>query len=429
MVSHKDNTPHKGNDKENQNSMYLDSTDTGVKKTVRLQGHIVDSGIMASVLDTIVSRQGTFRFEKFEIGKTNVDPTVTILTIMTQTELQMHQIMSELTQLGAFVEGENVQTDPAPANGIVPDSFYSTTNHRTVVMLQGIWVEVENQMMDSVIVVSPHATRAICKKPRYVKKGELVVVGRTGIHVMPREKSRGRSVFDFMGSGVSSERNATILIKEVAGVLKETKSHHGTICAVAGPAIIHTGGYPYLASLIKKGYVDCLLSGNALAVHDIENALYGTSLGISLTSGKNVEGGHRHHMAAINEVNKQGGIKGLYECGKLTSGIFYECLNRGIDFALAGSLRDDGPLLDVITDFVLAQERYRELLADVDLVLMLATMLHSIAVGNMLPSYVKTVCVDIHADAVTKLADRGSFHAVGIVTDVSLFLKVLDSFL
>jgi lysine-ketoglutarate reductase/saccharopine dehydrogenase-like protein (TIGR00300 family) len=400
-----------------------------ITKTVRLQGHIVDSGIMASVLDTIVSLNGTFRFEKFEIGKTNVDPSVTVLTIITPTHREMSQIMSELTQLGAFVEGENALTEKAPADGIVPAAFYSTTNHRTAVMIDEKWVEVDNQMMDSVIVISPDFTRAGCKKPRYVKKGELVVVGRNGIHVMPKEKSRRRSVFDFMGSGVSSERNATILIKEVADVIRDTKSQGGKICAVAGPAIVHTGGCLYLASLIKKGYVDCLLSGNALAVHDIENALYGTSLGISLLSGKNVEGGHRHHMAAINEVNKEGGIRGFYEAGKLTSGIFYECLTQGIDFALAGSLRDDGPLRDVITDSIQAQERYRELLTDVDLVLMLATMLHSIAVGNMLPSYVKTVCVDIHADTVTKLADRGSFHAVGIVTDVSLFLKVLDSFL
>jgi lysine-ketoglutarate reductase/saccharopine dehydrogenase-like protein (TIGR00300 family) len=400
-----------------------------IERTVRLQGHIVDSGIMASVLDTIISQNGKFRFEEFEIGKTNIDPSVTVLTIITQTEDQMDQVMSELTQLGAFVEGENVQTEKAPADGIVPNTFYSTTNHRTAVMLQGKWVEVDDQMMDSVIVVSPDYTRATCRKPRHVKKGDLVVVGRTGIHVMPGEKSRHRSVFDFMGSGVSSERNATILIKEVADVLKETKAKQGRICAVAGPAVVHTGGYSYLASLIRKGYIDCLLSGNALAVHDIENTLYGTSLGISLASGKNIEGGHRHHMAAINEVNSHGGIRGLYDAGKLTSGVFYECLTRGVDYALAGSIRDDGPLQDVITDSVQAQERYRELLKDVDLVLMLATMLHSIAVGNMLPSYVRTVCVDIHADTVTKLADRGSFHAVGIVTDVSLFLRVLDSFL
>ncbi|MBU7032495.1 MAG: TIGR00300 family protein [Theionarchaea archaeon] len=400
-----------------------------IKRTVRLQGHIVDSGIMASVLDTIIRQNGKFQFEEFEIGKTNIDPSVTVLTIITRTETQMDQIMSELTQLGAFVEGENVRVEHAPADGIVPDTFYSTTNHRTAVMLQGTWVEVDNQMMDSVIVVSPDLALASCRKPRYVKRGDLVVVGRTGIHVMPMEKSRRRSVFDFMGSGVSSERNATILIKEVADVLRETKTKEGKICAVAGPAVVHTGGYSYLASLIRKGYIDCLLSGNALAVHDIENALYGTSLGISLTSGKKVEGGHRHHMAAINEVNHHGGIRGLYDSGRLTSGIFYECLKRGIDYALAGSLRDDGPLLDVISDSIQAQERYRELLDGVNLVLMLATMLHSIAVGNMLPSYVRTVCVDIHADTVTKLADRGSFHAVGIVTDVSLFLRVLDSFL
>jgi lysine-ketoglutarate reductase/saccharopine dehydrogenase-like protein (TIGR00300 family) len=232
-----------------------------------------------------------------------------------------------------------------------------------------------------------------------------------------------------MNSVVSSERNITVFVKRVADIMKETKSRNGKICVVAGPAVIHTGGSGHLASLIRKGYVDCILSGNALAVHDVETVLFGTSLGISLESGRSVEGGHRHHMAAINQINKYGGIRGLFENGMLNSGIFCECLKNNVQYALAGSIRDDGPIPDVITDSSAAQEEYIKLLRDIDLTLMLATMLHSIAVGNMLPSYARTICVDINPAAVTKLVDRGSFQASGIVTDVSLFLQVLDSLL
>ncbi|MBU7013272.1 MAG: TIGR00300 family protein [Theionarchaea archaeon] len=400
-----------------------------VEKTVRLQGHLVDSDIMSSVLDRIVSLEGKFRFEEFDIGKTNVDPSVTILTVFAKDNEHMGLILGELTQLGAFVDDENAMVEKAPADCVVPENFYSTTNHRTAIRIKGTWVEVEEQMMDSVIVVSPDYERASCKKLRYIEKDDYVVVGTRGIHVMPREKSRKRSIFDFMHSVVSSERNITVFVKQAAHIMKDIKSAGGKTCVVPGPAVIHTGGSRHLASLIRKGYIDGLLSGNALAVHDVETMLFGTSLGVSLESGQSVEGGHRHHMAAINHINKYGGLRGLFEKGLLTSGIFFECLSHDVPFALAGSIRDDGPIPDVITDVRTAQEQYIELLEDVDLVLMLASMLHSIAVGNVLPSYVRTICVDINPAAVTKLVDRGSFQAFGIVTDVSLFLRVLDSLL
>lgn len=399
---------------------------SSVEKTVRLQGHLVDSDIMSSVLDRVVSLEGKFRFEQFDIGRTNIDPSVTTLTVFARDNAHMDQIMGELTQLGAFVEDENVLVERAPADCVVPERFYSTTNHRTAIKMEGTWIEVERQMMDSVIVVSPDFKKASCRKLRYVKKDDCVVVGTRGIHVMPMEKSRKRSVFDFMNSMVSSERNITVFVRQAATIMREAKSSGGRICVVPGPAVIHTGGSVHLASLIRKGYVDGLLSGNALAVHDVETMLFGTSLGVSLESGKSVEGGHRHHMAAINYINTYGGLRGLFEKGLLTSGIFFECLKNDVPYALAGSIRDDGPIPDVITDMRTAQERYIELLEDVDLVLMLASMLHSIAVGNVLPSYVRTICVDINPAAVTKLVDRGSFQAFGIVTDVSLFLRVLD---
>jgi lysine-ketoglutarate reductase/saccharopine dehydrogenase-like protein (TIGR00300 family) len=189
--------------------------------------------------------------------------------------------------------------------------------------------------------------------------------------------------------------------------------------------VVHTGGSTYFQDLIKSGYVDVVLSGNALAVHDVEQAFFGTSLGVDLNTGKAIEGGHRHHMRAINTICRAGGLKQAVEQGVLTSGLMYECIKNNVDYVLAGSIRDDGPLPDTIMDLRLAQDRYTEALQDVKLVLALSTMLHGIGVGNMLPSWVKVVCVDINPAVVTKLADRGSSQTIGIVTDVGLFLHRL----
>ena len=281
-------------------------------------------------------------------------------------------------------------------------------------------------MMDKQIIVEPENMRAYCKPISEVKHGDLIVVGEKGVRIKHPERPReGVGVFEFMNSDVSPEKPATSVIREIARSLKERAGNGGKIVVVAGPALIHTGAAPYLARMVELGYVDSLLSGNALAVHDIEYALYGTSLGVDLETTRVVN--PRNHIAAINQVMKAGSIKALVENGKLTQGIFYELIKHDVPFVLAGSIRDDGPIPEVIKCSNEAQRQYREQVKDADFVIMLASTLHSIAVGNMLSSKVKIICVDINPAVVTKLSDRGTSHAVGLVTDVGTFLPLLVS--
>jgi lysine-ketoglutarate reductase/saccharopine dehydrogenase-like protein (TIGR00300 family) len=306
----------------------------------------------------------------------------------------------------------------------VADDFYSTTNHRTHVRLGGRWIEVEQQRMDAVIVVA--GGRAVCRKLRDVKAGEPIVCGHDGIKVMPEFKERDRHGFAFMSNDVSSERRVEGSVARIAAMMREVKRTGGRIAVVAGPVVVHTGGVEHFADIIRLGYVDTVLAGNALAVHDIEYALSGTSLGIDLVAGAPVEQGHRNHMAAINTINRAGGIRQAVERGVLGSGVMYECVRNGVEYVLAGSIRDDGPLPDTVMDLLEAQERYADALSNnVQLVLMLSSMLHSIGVGNMLPSWVRVVCVDINPAVVTKLSDRGSTQTLGVVTDVGMFLHRL----
>jgi len=314
----------------------------------------------------------------------------------------------------------------APSDGIAPDGFYSTTNNPTYVFLSGKWVKVEEQMMDKVIVVNIVEKIAICKPIRELKKGELVVVGDNGVREVLHRKEK-KETFSFMSMSISSEKNVGAIIHSLADLLYKTKKKKEKIIIVAGPALVHSGAMGHLAELVKKGYVNALLSGNALAVHDIEYALFGTSLGINLATGQPSPGSHRNHMAAINEVFKAGSLKGIVDSGKVKSGIIYECVKNNVPYILAGSIRDDGPLPDVITDTVKAQKAYHEALKNAKVVLMLGSMLHSIAVGNMLPSTVKTICVDINPAAITKLINRGTTQQIGIVSDIGLFLPALVS--
>jgi lysine-ketoglutarate reductase/saccharopine dehydrogenase-like protein (TIGR00300 family) len=311
---------------------------------------------------------------------------------------------------------------PAEKDRCVPDDFYSTTNHRTHVRVRGKWIEVENQRMDAVIVAS--GSRAICRKLRDVRAGEPVVCGHDGIRVSPEFRERDRFGFAFMSNDVSSERRVEASVGRIASMMREVKKGGGRIAVVAGPVVVHTGGVEHFSELIRRGYVDVVLAGNALAVHDIEFALSGTSLGIDLT-GATVEQGHRNHMAAINTINRAGGIKAAVENGILKSGVMYECVKNNVHFVLAGSIRDDGPLPETMMELLEAQEHYAAALTNVQLVLMLSSMLHSIGVANMLPSWVRVVCVDINPAVVTKLSDRGSMQTVGVVTDVGLFLHRL----
>jgi lysine-ketoglutarate reductase/saccharopine dehydrogenase-like protein (TIGR00300 family) len=334
--------------------------------------------------------------------------------------------MSDLHRLGAQVpEIEEVQLGAADKDKVPPEGFYSTTNHPTFVHQHGAWIPVEGIEMDCMIVVRDE--RAVCTPLHHVVAGDLVVLGQRGVRVVPPERPRTRSLFEFMGGAVSSERPSATLIHQIAVEMVNAKVQGKKIAVVAGPAVSHTGAAEALSKIIRRGYVDALLAGNALAVHDIERDLYGTSLGLNINTAELVSGGHKNHLYAISQVIRCGSIAAAVHQGLVKSGIMYESVVNNIPFVLAGSIRDDGPLPDVITDTMAAQDAMYELLKDVDLVLMMATMLHSIAVGNMLPSYVKTICVDINPSAVTKLIDRGTAQAIGVVTDVGTFLPALAS--
>ena len=393
-------------------------------EVVEAEGHLIDSQILNAVFDTVVKCNAAFDVLKFDIGRSNDAPSFISMRISAPTEQILRQVLEELVALGCrLAEQHDAVLRTADRNGCVPDDFYSTTNHRTHVRLGAQWIEVEHQRMDAVIVVDQG--RAVCRKLRDVRTGDAVVCGVGGVRVSPQFRDRDRLGFAFMTNEISSERRVEVGVARIATLMRDVKAEGGRIAFVAGPVVVHTGGSAYFQELIRGGYVDVLLAGNALAVHDVEHALYGTSLGVDLEAGIAVEGGHRHHMRAINAINRAGGLRAAVEQGVLTSGIMYECVTRGIDFVLAGSIRDDGPLPETVMDLIEAQDRYAAALDGVKMVLILSTMLHGIGVGNMLPSWVRVVSVDINPAVVTKLADRGSSQTVGLVTDVGLFLHQL----
>jgi lysine-ketoglutarate reductase/saccharopine dehydrogenase-like protein (TIGR00300 family) len=333
-------------------------------------------------------------------------------------------MLARLLGLGCTpVDTRDAELAVVERNCCAPEDFYSTTNHRTMVRHGGTWIPVENQRMDAMVVVSDGS--AECRRLRDLRAGDRVVVGMRGIRVVPESKERDRLAFAFMANGISSERQVETAVRQTAALVRQVRDAGQKIVAVAGPVVVHTGGVQPLATLIRHGYVNALLSGNALGVHDVESALLGTSLGVRQSDGRQEEHGHRNHMRAINAIYHAGGIRQAVEQGKLTRGVMYECVKAGIPFVLAGSLRDDGPLPDTITDMNAAQDAYAAQLAGAGLVLCLGSMLHSIAVGNMLPSWVRIVCVDINPAVATKVSDRGTGQAVGVVTDVGLFLDLL----
>jgi lysine-ketoglutarate reductase/saccharopine dehydrogenase-like protein (TIGR00300 family) len=393
--------------------------------TIAAEGHLIDSGLLSAIFDKIIEFKSAYEIVNFDIGRTNDDPSRIEMRITAPDGPTLDDLLQQLTGFGCHQVGErDALVKPAEKDRCVPDDFYSTTNHRTHVRLGGRWVEVENQRMDAMIVV--HGGHATCRKLRDIRAGEPVVCGHEGIRVTPEFRERDRLGFAFMSNDVSSERRVEGSVSRIAAMMRDVKKSGGRIAVVAGPVVVHTGGVEHFSELIRLGYVDVVLAGNALAVHDIEYALSGTSLGIDLVAGAPVEQGHRNHMAAINTVNRAGSIRAAVESGVLKSGVMYQCVKHGVLYVLAGSIRDDGPLPDTLMDLVTAQEQYAAALAEnVQLVLMLSSMLHSIGVGNMLPSWVRVVCVDINPAVVTKLSDRGSQQTVGVVTDVGLFLHRL----
>jgi arginine dihydrolase len=400
---------------------------TPPSETVDAQGHLIDSGDLQAILTTIVDHGASYEIERFDIGRTNEDVSRLRLRVSAGTRESLAHLLEKLSPFGCYVHGvRDALLRAVDIDGAAPEDFYSTTNQRTEVHLNGRWVQVGNQRMDATIIVSAGADpEAWCCKLRDLRRGDLVVCGMNGVRVLPDIQARDKPSFGFMSNEVSSERRVETAVARVAGQMREVRARQGRIAFVAGPVVVHTGGTDYFCELIRLGYVDLLLSGNALAVHDIENALSGTSLGIDLNSGHPVEHGHRNHMRAINTIRRAGGIAPAVASGMLRTGIMHACHVHDVRYLLAGSIRDDGPLPETITDLVDAQDRYSAAIAGVDMVIMLSTMLHSIGVGNMLPSWVRVVCVDINPAVVTKLSDRGSMQTIGIVTDVGLFLHQL----
>ncbi|MEO6871308.1 MAG: TIGR00300 family protein [Chthoniobacterales bacterium] len=396
-------------------------------ETIELRGHIIDSLILPKVLDEIITHGGTFKIGEIRIGEGRADPSFARIEVEGPSADEFDDLMLRLRQHGAeVVEKKSVQLASAPADGVFPEHFYVTTNQQTFVRLDDSEIEVHPALMDSAIVVDPAAKTATATKFYSGKKGMNVVVGHHGIRVVPLQRSTVRTdAFEFMASNVSIEKPKTAVIREMAREFQRARKENGKILVVGGPAIVHTGAVEHFEKLIAWGYVNLLFAGNALAVHDIENALFGTSLGVDLEKGSLAESGHENHMRAINAIRSAGGIKPAVKNGLLKSGIMYSCVKNNVDYVLAGSIRDDGPLPDVITDALDAQRAMRAKLDGVTIAVMMGTMLHSIAVGNLLPASVKTICVDINPGVVTKLADRGTFQAIGLVTDIEPFLREL----
>jgi len=380
---------------------------------------------MEQIFDQVVEFGGRFEVEEFRVGRTNSDPSYLRLKVESAERAAMDRLLQQLLGLGCSpVDTGDAELRAVERDRCAPEDFYSTTNHRTLVRHRQQWIEVENQRMDALVVIADG--RAVCRRLRDVRAGDQVVIGMRGIRVVPESKERDRLSFAFMSNGISSERQVETAVRQTANLIEQSLEQKLKVVAVAGPVVVHTGGVQGLSQLIRGGFVQALLSGNALGVHDVEAALFGTSLGVRLADGRQEEHGHRNHMRAINAIYHCGSIARAVESGRLRSGILYECVRNQVPFVLAGSLRDDGPLPDAITDMNAAQDAYAEQLKGAGLVLCLGSMLHSIATGNMLPSWVKIVCVDINPAVATKVSDRGTGQAVGVVTDVGLFLEMLS---
>jgi lysine-ketoglutarate reductase/saccharopine dehydrogenase-like protein (TIGR00300 family) len=363
---------------------------------------------------------------EIRVGRRKEETSFARLKISADTEARLHAIITAVQDYGAeIVSREDVHTEPAPMDGVLPDDFYSTTHFPTQVRLNGTWVEVTGTEMDLAIVADRANATARMIPMADVRHGDQVVVNHEGIRMLPPQRSRERELFSFMGSQVSSEKPKRLVIEQIAKEMQEMRAHGGKILVVAGPAIVHSGAAPSLARIIRAGYVQALFGGNAIATHDVEAALFGTSLGVMMKNGEPIEGGHRHHMMAINTIRRAGSLRNAVEQGILKQGLMYECIRHNVELVLAGSVRDDGPLPDVITDMIVAQRQMRAAVQNVEMALMISTMLHSIATGNMLPASVKVVAVDINPAVVTKLADRGTFQALGLVTDAELFIREL----
>ncbi|MBV8643697.1 MAG: TIGR00300 family protein [Candidatus Eremiobacteraeota bacterium] len=396
-----------------------------VVRRIELRGHILDSGIFNRILGILTDHErAAYVIEEFDSGRTKTDPSYARLAIEADDAVYLDELIDRLRESGAEVVDEgDVATEPAPANGVLPDQFYATTNYATEVRVRGMWMPVANPEMDCAILIDDGG--AITVAPSDVKAGENVVVGHQGVKVSLPQRERRKAVFEFMASAVSSEKPRHALLGELARELLAVRRAGKRILLVGGPAIIHTGAGPYLADLIRDGYITALYAGNALAVHDMESQFFGTSLGVNLEDAFPAEEGHVHHLRTVNRLRAVGGIRQAIDAGMLRAGVMYEAYQKNIPVVLCGSIRDDGPIPDVITDVVECQRAMRAHVPEIGMAIMVCTLLHSVAVGNLLPASCKTVCVDINPASVTKLTDRGSHQTLGIVMDASSFLREL----
>ncbi|MDD2643154.1 MAG: TIGR00300 family protein [Methanobacteriaceae archaeon] len=397
------------------------------ERQIELSGHIIDSLALPKTMDIIMDKGGDFDIIKFDVGKRKSDISRAKMMVSAESPDVLDGILDELSVLGVSIaEIKEANLVASPKDKVAPEGFYSTTNYVTHVLYKGNWLLVNNTEMDCMILIDETKGKAYCKPLNDLKKGDKIVVGRDGIKVAPPERVRGKQGgFEFMNSDVSSEKPLLSIAKDIASEIKEVKSKGGKIALVGGPAIVHTGSAKFIAALIREGIIDVVFAGNALATHDIESDQFGTSLGINVETGEIVSHGHTHHMRAINRINKSGSIEAAVKDGTLKSGIMYECVKNNVPYVLAGSIRDDGPLPDVITDTAESQAKMRYYCQKIDMCLMVSTMLHSIATGNMLSARVKSICIDINPSTVTKLADRGSAQVMRVVTDIGAFLPVL----
>lgn len=403
-------------------------------RTINMEGHLLDAGIMNRALDLIVESGGSFQVLNFQLGEQRQSISRAEVKVSAPSPEVMEEVMTQLIDLGVVdlpQESHDAHLEPVTQAGVAPQDFYVTTIYPTEVCINQEWVRVQKQRMDAAIAIKETPTERLvrCKLIRDLEVGEKVVVGVEGIRTVrntdARERSSSSEEFTFMGAGVSSERRVEIVVEQIAWEMRRVRDRGGRVAVTAGPVVIHTGGSEHLSHLIREGYVQALLGGNAIAVHDIEQSLLGTSLGVDMQRGNPVHGGHRHHLRAINAIRGCGSIAKAVDQEVLTKGVMYECVRNHVPFSLAGSIRDDGPLPDTEMDIIKAQQEYARLVEGADMILMLSTMLHSIGVGNMTPAGVKLVCVDINPAVVTKLSDRGSVESVGVVTDVGLFLSLL----
>lgn len=394
-------------------------------REIEVRGHLIDSMILTKIFDGIMDLGGEFEVLKINIGTKKKDESYAELRILGKNQNHLEKILELVYREGATAKiQKEVNLKSAPKNCVIPDNFYSTTNNHTMIFSKGKWINVDNMMMDKCIIVK--SNKAKCIPIRDVRKGDKIVVGEEGVKVIPPKRPReGMNVFQFMGGSSSSERPTQHIAKKVAEDIYKTRKLGGKIVLVGGPAIVHTGAADSVATMIRQDFINALLAGNALAVHDIEYSTLGTSLGMNVNDGTLAVRGYRNHMQTINSVFKAGSIEKMVKKRQLSKGIMYECVRKKIPYVLAGSIRDDGPLPDVITDVVEAQKMYKEVLQDAKMVIMASTMLHSIATGNMLPADVKIIIIDINQPTVTKLMDRGTWQAVGVVSDVGAFLPMV----